>query len=137
MLHSSLFISGVLYNLESLMKINKGHINQLISCQKDLLVKIFDCPPTVPLEALFIDSCIIPIQLTLIGRRVMYFWCLLQKPESELVKMVFDAMVEFPSDEDFISMVRQDLSFLDINYSDTYIQLMSKSEFRRVLKNTR
>ena len=88
MFHSSLFISGVLYNLKSLMKINKGHINQLISCQKDLLVKIFDCPPTVPLEALFIDSCIIPIQLTLIGRRIMYFWCLLQIPESELVKMV-------------------------------------------------
>ena len=40
MLHSSLFISGVLYNLKSLMKINKGHINQLISCQKDLLVKM-------------------------------------------------------------------------------------------------
>ena len=44
-------------------------------------------------------------------------------------------MVEFPSDEDFISMVRQDLSFLDINYNDTYIQLLSKSEFRRVLKD--
>ena len=134
MLHSSLFINGILYSLEASMKISENHVKQLVSCQKNLLVKIFDSPPTVPLEALFIDSCIVPIHLVLIGRHIMVFWCLLQKPRNELVRMVFDAMMEFPSKDDYIFLICRDQNFLDINYSDMYIELMTKSEFKRVLK---
>ena len=44
-------------------------------------------------------------------------------------------MMDFPTSCDWISTVRQDLAFLQIDLSDTYIKLMSKYEFKRLLKN--
>ena len=80
MLHSSLFISGILFDMEALVNIKSKHIDQLMACQKDLLCSIFKCPRTVPTEALFIESSVTPIKFTLMGRRVMFFWTILNKP---------------------------------------------------------
>ena len=77
MLHSSLLINGILYSTEALFKLNNNHIKKLMACEKDLLVKIFECERSVPTEALYIDSNITPINLILIGRRIMYYWCIL------------------------------------------------------------
>ena len=65
----------------------------------------------------------------------MYYWCIFNKPSSELVRQVFDAMSEFPTNHDWISSIKQDLEYLNIDLSETCIQLMSKYEFRKYLKS--
>ena len=53
---------------------------------------------------------------------------------NELVRQVFGAMWEFPSNRNLIASIKQDLEYLNINPSETCIQLMSKYAFRKYLK---
>ena len=99
-----------------------------MSIERDLLCKLWDVQRTVPTEALYIEGNITPLKFILIGRRLMYYWCILNKPKNELVRQVFDAMSEFSSSS-WKNQVKQDLSYLEIDLSETYIQLMSKYEF--------
>ena len=85
------------------------------------------CPRTVPIEALHIDLSITPIIFVLIGRRIMFFWYILNKPQTELVRQIVDAMIAFPSGSDWINMVRSDLSFLDIQGSEIAFQIGNES----------
>ena len=96
MLHSSLLINGILYSTEALFKLNNQHTDKLMSCERDLLCKLWDCPRSVPTEALYIDGNITPLKFILMGRRLMFYWSILNKPKTELVRQVFDAMSEFP-----------------------------------------
>ena len=47
---------------------------------------------------------------------------------------LFDAMVDFPFNMDWYAQVKLDLSDLDMNWSLLQIQLMSKREFKKVLR---
>ena len=47
MMHSSLFINGVLFNNEALVNIKQKHIDQLMDWEKNILCEIFSCPRTV------------------------------------------------------------------------------------------
>ena len=135
MLHTSLLINGILYSTEALFKLNNQHIDKLMACERDLLCKVWDCPRTVPTEALYIEGNITPLKFILIGRRLMFYWTILNKPKHELVRQVFDAMSEFPRNkEDWLSLVKQDLRYLEIDFSDSYIQLMTKCEFQKLVK---
>ena len=46
---------------------------------------------------------------------------ILNKPRSELVRQLIDAMIEFPSDGDWISLVKRDLEFINTEFSDKYL----------------
>ena len=96
--------------------------------------KICDCPKTVPTEALYIDGNITPVKLIITGRRLMYYWNILDKPRTELVRQVFDAMCEFPSKGGWLELVNCDLKLLDIDLSESCIKLMTKHEFRKIVK---
>ena len=70
------------------------------------------------------------------GRRVMFLWTILNKPKSELVRQVYDSMCEFPSVDDWRTLVKSDLSFLDIHYSDEYISMTTKSEMKKLIRRS-
>ena len=62
MMHSSMFINGILFSLKALVNITEKHVDQLMACEKDMLCQIFKCQRSVPLEALYIESNVTPIK---------------------------------------------------------------------------
>ena len=68
------------------------------------------------------------------GHRVMFFWTILNKSKSELVRQTVDAMIEFPDDGGWMALVRKDLHFLDIQYSDEYLAMLSKKEISTLVR---
>ena len=105
LVRSSLLINGTLFNVEALHGIKNKHLESV----KGLMRKIFDCPQGTPLEAFFIETSTLPIRFILMGRRLMYFWTVLNKPETELVRQVLEAQKIFKTDGCWVETVEDDL----------------------------
>ena len=87
------------------------HIDQLEECDKIFLRRLFDAEQGTPIESFYLESSAWPLRFIIMGRKFMYYWTLLRKSESELVKQVFDAQRKFPSkkNNDWVSEVQGDL----------------------------
>ena len=86
----SMLINSLLSSSETLYNVQKKHIEKLESCDKDLFCRIFGVPSTISYEAFYLETGCLPLKYVLQGRRLMYYWTLLNKPNIELVKKVFD-----------------------------------------------
>ena len=50
---------------------------------------MFGSMVTTPIESYFIETNSIPLRYIIMARRIMYYWNVLQKDDSKLVKNVF------------------------------------------------
>ena len=105
------------------------HISVLEDCDKYLMRSLFNAEMGTPIESLFIETSTIPLRFVLKGRQIMYYWTLLRKSESEMVKRVFLALQKFSTKNDWYQQVRAEMSACGINHSDDEIKSMSKFKF--------
>ena len=83
---SAMLINSMLCSSEVLYGITNAHIQTLEECDKYLFTRMFNVPITCSYEAYFLETGALPIKYILTGRRLIYYWTLLNKPESEIVK---------------------------------------------------
>ena len=96
-------------------------------------MSLFHTEMGTPIESFFIETSTIPLRFILKGRRIMYYWTLLQKGEEELVKRVFLAMTEFRVKSDWMSQVEDDLLSFDIQLNENEIASMSRWKFKKIV----
>ena len=82
----SMLINGILCNSELLYGLNKTHIEKLESVDVYLWRNVFSSMVITPIESYFIETNTTPIRYILMARRLMYYWTLLNKDDSELAK---------------------------------------------------
>ena len=68
------------------------------------------------------------------ARKLMFYWTILRKSDNELVKAVFNAQREFPSQNDWISEVQGVLKNCRIFNTDEEILKMNKNKFKKIVK---
>ena len=129
MLRTSMLVNGMLFNLEAINNISNNHINLLEDCDKKLMRRIFEAEQGTPIESFYLDTCAWPFRYILMGRQLMYYWTILHKKESELVKNVFCAQRDFPSEGDWFSEVQGVLKKCNINLTEEEISKMSHYKF--------
>ena len=132
---TSQLVNGILFNTEAMFSIKEKHLSLLEESDKYLMRSLFDTEMCTPIEGYYIETSTIPFRFILQGRRVMYYWTILRKSESELVKQVFIAQQEFPDKNrsDWVSQVRQDLIACEIFQTDEEIRKMSKYKFKMLV----
>ena len=106
---NSMLINGILCSIEALYTLRKSDIEQLESCDKYLFRKMFDSLTTTATEAFYLETGSLPLRFIISARRLMYFHCLLSKPDTELAKQVLIAQMISPIKDNWIHMVRKDL----------------------------
>ena len=79
----SMLINGIMCNGEVIYGVSKTHIETLEAVDKYFWRKVFGAPISTPIESFFIETNTIPIRYILMGRRLMYFWNLMQKNDTE------------------------------------------------------
>ena len=109
------------------------HVTKLEACDKKLLTKVFSVPSTTSFEAVYLETGCLPIRFILRGRRLMYYWTLLNKSNDELVKKVFDTQNQFRSKDDWIFQVEEDMKYLNFDLSENAIKSMPKQAFKKIL----
>ena len=131
---TSLLLNGILFNTEALFSLSDSHIESLEECDKYLMRQLFNVEISAPIESLFIESSTIPVRFILKGRRLMYYWCILHKSESELVKRVFLALKEFPGKKkDWIKSVNEDIEYFQLGVDEDDISKMSQYKFKSLV----
>ena len=95
--------------------------------------KIFNCVSTTPIEAHYLESNTVPLRFVVLARRLMYYWGILKKTETELVKQVFRAQQLSPVKNDWCLKIKEDLAYLDIDKDESEISAMTKLKFEKYL----
>ena len=136
LLRTTQLINGILYNTEALFSIQQCHIDQFEECDKSLMRKMFNTELGTPIESYYLESSAWPLRFIIMARKFMFYWTILNKSDSELVKQVFTTQGQFPSkkNDDWVSEVRGDLKNCNINLSDDEIKKMSQYKFKKIVK---
>ena len=130
---NSQLINGTMYNMEALHGIKNKHIDTIEECDKFLMRELFECPQGTPLEAFYMETSAIPLRFILTGRRIMYYWTILQKPKSELVREVFEAQSMFKTEDSWATQVLNDIKNCDINLTEDEMKETSQYKMKKLV----
>ena len=134
LLRTSMLVNGILFNLEALNNLSVAQINLLEECDKILMRRMFDAQQGTPIEAFYLETSVWPLRHILMARKLMYYWTIIHKSESELVKEVFNAQRDFPTEGSWLSEVQGVLQSCNINYTVDQISKMSQAKFKNIVK---
>ena len=95
--------------------------------------KVFSCVITTPTEAYYLETGALPLRFIIAARRLLFYWTILRKPESELVKQALRAQQILPVKNYGWLKVCDDLVEYDINLSESEISMSKKSTFKRLI----
>ena len=134
MFRQFMLINSILCNSEVLYGLTKTHIETLESVAPYYWRKVFSSIISTPIESYFIETNTIPIRHIIMARRLMYYWNLLQKDDTELVKKVFLTQRSLPTKNDWVSQLESDLKECRITLSEVEIKNMKKETFKTLVK---
>ena len=86
-------------------------------------------------EAFYLETGLIPIRFVCIKRRIIYLHHVLKRPESEIIRKVYEVQKNIPTKNDWFGVVKQNMEDLKINLSDTEISQMSKQKFKKIVNS--
>ena len=75
------------------------------------------------------------MRFILMGRRLMFFWEILNKSDKEIVKNVVDIQMLLPEKYDWILLIRNDLNQCEIDLKYSEIKCYSKNIFKNLVKH--
>ena len=133
-LRQAMFINGVLFNSEAWHGVTKNDLALLEKVDQALLRGLLNAHSKIPIEALFLETCSVPIQYIVASRRLMYLHSILQKSSTEMVRKVFEEQKVNTSPGDFCELVSADKDMIELKLSDIEIANMKKEKFRSIVK---
>ena len=133
-MRTSMLINGILYNTEALTSISSRHTDMLEECDKVFMRRLFSAEQGTPIESFFLETSAWPLRFIIMGRKLMYYWTMLRKSDSELAKSVFNAQLKFPSKVEWISDTKDILNYCNIELSAEDIKKMSQQKFKLIVK---
>ena len=131
----SQLVNSILCNSEVLYGLSKTHIDTLESVDKYFWRKVFGAPISTPIESFYIVTNTIPLRYIIMGRRLMFYWNLLQKDDSELVKKVYNSQKLLSVKNDWVLQLQSDLTDCEITLSEEMVKSMKKEKFKNLVKN--
>ena len=131
---NSKLVNGMLYSIETLYGMTHDHIKKLEQCDHLFLRKVFNCISSTAIESFYLEANILPFRHIIIARRLMFYWSILQKSESELVRQVLRTQQLSPVKNDWTLQISADLDMCGITLTELEISQMTKYTFKRLVK---
>ena len=133
-LRNSLLLNGILYNVEALVKLEQKHIKILEDCDNYFWQQVFNTPRTTAMESYHIEASTMPLRFTILGRKFMFLWTLLNKSSEELAKRVFTAQTMIKTENSWVDTIEKDLVRCKIDLNFNQISRYSKQQFKLLVK---
>ena len=111
---TSILLNSMLCSTEALIGLNNTHVEKLEQVDRIFFRRLFEVPRSTAIEAFYFETSTMPVRFLLVGRRLMFYWTILQKGEDELVRKVFNSQKAFPVKNDFICLIDSDLELCGI-----------------------
>ena len=133
-LRQAWFINGCFVNSEVWTGYAESNLDDLIVIDHSILRLITGSQAKVPVEMLYLETGQIPVKSIISIRRILYLHNILSRHEDQLVRRIYSAMKESPVKGDWIIMVKDDMSSLNMTLSDDDISAMGKIDFKVLVK---
>ena len=130
-----MFVNGILTNCEAWHSITKQHIEDLEVMDRMLLRYILVAHAKVQTEFLYLETGAIPLKHVITSRRLMYLKTILNRPQTEIIRQVYEAQKENPVKGDWVKHVEEDFDMIGVDINENEIETMTKSKYKTIVKN--
>ena len=120
-------------SIEAMYGLKMKHIETLEKLDRDFFRKLFQSGSATPIESFHLATHTMPLRFIIIGRQLMFYWSILQKSESELVRKFLTAQELNPVKNDLCLQFKDDLNTCEITLSSTEISKMKKWRFKKLV----
>ena len=134
LLRESMFINGILFNAEVWYGLTRAEVGEFEKLDRLLLRRILGTPVSTPQEALYLELGIMPIDLVIKVRRIMYLHSLVRRNEEEMLSKFFMTQYHNPVKGDWTETIKEDLKELNITEDLMDIRSKSKDTFKKYVK---
>ena len=100
-----------------------------------LLRSIIGAHSKVPTEHLYLETGALPIPHIIRIRRLCYLKTLLQRPESEITRKVYESQKRKVTKGDWFETVQKDKEILEISMNDEEIEKMHSEDYKAMVKD--
>ena len=114
----------------------ENDLHDLVIIDHQILRLITGAQAKVPVEMLFLETSQVPVKDIISVRRLLYLHEVITRPKSELIYQVYNAMKESPLKDDWIHLLHQDMAKFGIDMSDESISLLSKRDYKKIVKTS-
>ena len=133
-LRNSIFINGILTNLEASYGLSDSDIEELEKCDEQLLRAILECPSKTPKEMLYLELGVTPIRFIIMARRMMFYQYILHEDSESLIYKFYKLQAKKPVKDDWSLKIKEDLQTLEIKLTEENIQKLSIESFKKIVK---
>ena len=133
-LRDASLISKLVFNSEVWYNLTTPQLVKLEQVDEMYFRHIFNVAQSTPREGLYMECGKLPVRFICKIRRLMFYWHVLHRDESELLYKFFTAQSLDPSTHDWVLQVKKDKADLDIQLSEEEIKSMTKLRFKMVVK---
>ena len=130
---NSKLVNGIMCSIEALYGLATKHIETLEKLDRDFFRKLFKSGAATPIESFYLATHTMPLRFIIVGRRLMFYWSILQKSESELVRSFLTAQELNPVKNDLCLQFKDDLNMCDIKLTSSEIAAMKKCKFKKIV----
>ena len=134
-LREAWLVNGILFNSEVWGNPTKEDMRKLEVVDHFLLRSILSSHAKVPIEHLYLETGALPIPHVIKIRRLCYLKTILQRPESEVTRKVYEAQKVNSVKGDWFETQLNDRTEIELNMSDEEIQAMYSDDFKEHVKN--
>ena len=114
----------------------KKQIDSLEAIDEAIFGKFLKAHKKTPLEFLYLETGALPLRWILAQRRFMFMKHMMDRHDKELIKKVFLAQKESPSQGDFVTLVTQDLLDLNMTLEEALCKNTTKVQLKKKIKNS-
>lgn len=135
-LRNSLFLNGILTNIEASYGLSESEIGQLEKSDESLLRTILECPTSVPREMLYLELGVTPVRFIISSRRLMFYHYVINQPSESLIRKFYQLQCEKSVKNDWCRTIQSDLQMLNISESESDIRQMTKYYFKKLINTS-
>ena len=134
-LREAMLINGMLFNSEAWHGVTNAHIVKLESVDESLLKGLLKAHSKTPQEFLHLETGTIPLRWIMTQRRINYMKHIVSRNDDELIKKVFLAQKETPTQGDFVKLIEKYLEELHITYEDVITNTITRQKLKTIATN--
>ena len=129
-LRNSLFINGILTNIEAGYGLTIAEMEKLEKCDEQLMRAVLETPCTTPREMLYLELGVI-----VMSRRLMFYHYILHEEKDALIYKFYKLQKSKPVRGDWCLTVQEDLETLNISLTEDEIETCTEYSFKKIVNS--
>ena len=133
-LRSSLLLSSLLLNSEAWVNVSDSNIRSLEQTDEILLSKVLGSESNTSNIFKYLELGVYPVRFEIIKRKVIFLQYILKQDKESMMFKVFQATLDQPTKNDFVSTCLKYLESLNITLTFDEISEMYEFKFKSLVK---